>query len=123
MLPRDSGVGPKRRLDYRTPAFLVDAVDLEFDLVPASTAVTARLAFRRNPYAAPEDRNAPLVLDGEKQDDVEVDLDGVPVSPARIRLGSQSLTLLDAPLSGTLTVRSRIAPARNVALEGLYISS
>ncbi|MCC6196708.1 MAG: aminopeptidase N, partial [Burkholderiales bacterium] len=97
--------------------------DLTFDLAPASTAVTAQLSFRRNPFAAPADRDVPLILDGEQQEDVEVELDGAVVSPARIRQGSQSLTLLDPPLSGTLTVRSRIAPARNVALEGLYISS
>jgi hypothetical protein len=34
MLPRDSAVSLKRRLDYRPPAFLVDAVDLALDLSP-----------------------------------------------------------------------------------------
>ena len=121
MLPRDSSVALKRRQDYRPPPFLVDALDLTLDLEPESTAVTARLAFRRNPYAA--DRDAPLTLDGEQQEAVEIELDGVPVSGARLRLGPGTLTIADPPLSGTLTVRSRIAPARNVALEGLYVSS
>jgi aminopeptidase N len=123
MLPRDSAVSLKRRLDYRPPAFLVDTVELALDLAPEATTVTATLAFRRNPYAEATDRDAPLVLDGEQQEAVEVDLDGVPLRSSRAQLTPRSLTILDPPLSGTLTVRSRIAPARNVALEGLYVSS
>jgi len=123
MLPRDSGVVLKRRQDYRPPPFLVDALELELDLVPDSTAVVAHLEFRRNPYASEGDREAPLTLDGEQQESVEVELDGAPVAPARMRLGPNTLTLLDPPASGTLTVRSRIAPGRNVALEGLYVSA
>ena len=52
MLPRDRAAPVKRRLDYRPPAFLVDTLDLEFDLDPVATDVTARLAFRRNPDAS-----------------------------------------------------------------------
>jgi len=37
MLPRDSTTAVRRRADYRPPAFLVDALDLEFDLVPDAT--------------------------------------------------------------------------------------
>ena len=55
MLPREGGALIRRRLDYRPPAFLVDALDLTFDLDAATTRVTARLEFRRNPEAAPED--------------------------------------------------------------------
>ena len=123
MLPRDSAVALKRRLDYRPPAFLVDTLDLTLDLAPEATEVTATLAFRRNPHAEPRDRDAPLVLDGEQQDRVEVDLDGVPLRSSRAQLMPRSLTILDPPNQGTVTVRSRIAPGRNVALEGLYISS
>ncbi len=123
MLPRDDSVAIKRRQDYRPPAFLIDEIDLALDLVPDATRVTARLAFHRNPQAAAADHAAPLVLDGEQQDDVEVDLDGVTLARDRYVLTPETLTVPDAPSSGTLTVRSRIAPSRNVALEGLYISS
>ena len=68
MLPRDAAATVRRRLDYRPPAFLVDTIDLAFDLVPDATRVTATLAFRRNPAAADADRAAALVLDGEQQD-------------------------------------------------------
>jgi len=123
MLPRDSRALLRRRLDYRPPAFLVDTIDLAFDLVPDATEVTATLAFRRNPHAAEVDRTAPLVLDGEQQDDVRVELDGVALEAPRVTRDSDGLTLHQPPAQGTLTVRSRIAPSRNVALEGLYVSS
>ena len=123
MLPRDSAAPIKRRTEYRPPAFLVDSLDLEFDLDPAATGVTARLAFRRNPYAHASDHAAPLVLDGEQQSDVRVELDGVSVPAERLRFGAGSLTVLEPPPSGVLTVRSRNDPARNASLEGLYVSS
>ena len=77
MLPRDAAPAAIRRLDYRPPAFLVDTVDLSFDLQPEATRVTATLAFRRNPAAHAGDRAAALVLDGEQQHDVTVALEGV----------------------------------------------
>ena len=52
MLPRDAAPAAIRRLDYRPPAFLVDTVELTFDLAPEATRVSATLAFRRNPGAA-----------------------------------------------------------------------
>jgi hypothetical protein len=43
MRPRESRALPKRRVDYRSPSFLIDDVALEFDLDPAATDVTSRL--------------------------------------------------------------------------------
>src|SRR5688572_23014310 len=120
MLPRDSRAAVKRRADYRPPAFLVDRVTLEFDLDPQATWVTSQLAFRRNPSASGDDRHAALVLDGEQQEDVSVSLDGAPITAV---LAPGRLTIVNPPASGTLAVRSRIAPAKNIALEGLYVSS
>ena len=123
MLPRDARAAAKRRADYRPPAFVIDDVSLEFDLDPDATDVTATLAFRRNPDAAAEDRRAPLVLDGEQQDQVRVTLDGVSLPADRIAVTSSAFTLHDAPDTGTLAIRSTIAPSCNAALEGLYVSS
>ena len=123
MLPRDGGALVRRRLDYRPPAFLVDALDLTFELDAANTRVTARLEFRRNPDAAPEDALAALVLDGEQQQSVRVQLAGETLAADRIDLDARTLTLRNPPNSGTLIVHSEIAPAANVALEGMYLSS
>src|SRR5512144_2183948 len=120
MPSRDTRLAIKRRADYAPPAFLIGTVDLALDLDPEATEVTAKLAFRRNPVAV---ANSPLTLDGEQQDDVRVLLDGQPLPASRALLSPGALTILDPPDSGTLTIRSRIHPARNDALEGLYVSS
>jgi aminopeptidase N len=120
--PRNGGMPARRRLDYRAPAFLVPSLELEFDLDPASTRVCATMTFRRNP-AAGADPAAPLVLDGEMQEDVEATLDGRVLGSGEAIPGPGTLTIANAPERGTLSVRSRIAPGRNVALEGLYVSS
>ncbi|MGE5103611.1 MAG: aminopeptidase N [Betaproteobacteria bacterium] len=113
----------RRRADYRPPAYVVDDIALEFDLDPDVTTVTAAYAFRRNPAALPQDRRVPLVLDGEQQDDLRVTLDGRALTRERMLVDASSLTIVDAPERGALTVATRIAPAENAALEGLYVSS
>jgi aminopeptidase N len=123
LLPREGRPLTKRRLDYRPPAFLVETLHLTFDLDPDATEVTATLAFRRNPGAAVQDRSAPLVLDGEHQEDVRVELDGRAVPARELKLTARQLVVDHVPDRGVLTVRSRMAPSRNVALEGLYLSS
>ncbi|MEO8487911.1 MAG: M1 family aminopeptidase, partial [Betaproteobacteria bacterium] len=123
MLPRDGRPEAKRRVDYRPPAFLIDRVTLEIDLDPVATEVKATLAYRRNPAAVGDDRFMPLVLDGEQQENVRVELDGRPLGSGEAVASPSALTLADAPDSGTVVVRSRINPASNVALEGLYVSS
>ncbi|GIK87541.1 MAG: aminopeptidase N [Betaproteobacteria bacterium] len=123
LLPRDSRVPLKRRADYRPPAFVVDEVAMEVDLDADATRVSATLRFRRNPGAVPGDRGKPLVLDGEQQTDVSAELDGVALAAPRAELAPGRLTIHEPPSAGTLTVRSTIAPSRNVALEGLYLSS
>ena len=123
MLPRGARAGTKRRADYRPPAFVVDELALEFDLDPDATTVTATYGFRRNPLAARIDARAPLVLDGEHQQHVQIMLDGAPIAEDRLAITSSQVTLREAPDAGTLSVCSVIAPSRNVALEGLYISS
>ena len=123
MRPRGTRAASKRRVDYRPPAFLVDDVALEFDLDPARTEVATTFAFRRNPAAARADRRAPLVLDGEEQENVRVELDGRTLAPGALTVRTSALALAGVPDAGSLTVRSTIAPARNVALEGLYVSS
>jgi aminopeptidase N len=113
----------RRRADYRPPAYIVDDIALEFDLDADATTVTAAYAFRRNPSALAQDRRAPLTLDGEQQVELRVMLDGRALPIDRMLVDASSLTILDAPEQGILTVRTRIAPAANAALEGLYVSS
>jgi aminopeptidase N len=123
MLPRAARGRAKRRVDYRPPAFLVDDIALEFDLDADATEVTATYAFRRNPAADARDRHAPLVLDGEHQRILRISVDGSALPRERLRVDATSLTLDDPPERGSLTIRTRLVPAANAALEGLYVSS
>ena len=116
MLPRGARAGTKRRADYRPPAFVVDELALEFDLDPDATTVTATYGFRRNPAAALIDARDPLVLEVVNHHHVQINLYGARVADDRLLITSSQVTVRDAPDAGTLSVRSVIAPSRNVAL-------
>jgi len=109
-----------RRTDYQSPAFLIDTVDLHFDLDPAATTVRSRLAVRRNP--AHVDHAAPLRLDGEALALVSVTLDGEPLSANRITEEDGGLVIADLPDRCTLEITNQIAPEANTELSGLYVS-
>ena len=70
--------------DYRPPAFLIDEVDLVFEL-GAPTTVKSRLTVRRNPEHG--DPAAPLVLDGESVELVSLHLDGEALGGEPLRAG------------------------------------
>ena len=112
---------PVRLADYRPPAFVVDTVDLTFDLGETETRVKSRLAIRRNPQTA--DPRAPLELDGDALELVSVALDGETFGANRYRLtAAGGLVIDDVPDAFTLDVETRIDPQGNTALSGLYVS-
>ncbi|HQT88383.1 MAG TPA: aminopeptidase N [Acidiphilium sp.] len=110
----------QRLADYRPPAFLIDHVDLIFDLDPETTSVRATLSLRRNP--AHGDDRAPLVLDGEDLSLKAVMLDGEPLGGNQYSCTDPHLTVFDPPDAFTLDTEVIIAPARNTELAGLYLS-
>jgi aminopeptidase N len=112
---------PIRLADYQPPAYLIDTVDLVFELGAEDTRVKSRLRIRRNPALA--ERGAALHLDGEALELVSLALDGEPLGANRYRLEPEGgLILADVPDAFTLDVETRIAPQSNTALSGLYVS-
>ena len=112
---------PVRLADYRPPAFVIDTVDLIFDLGADDTRVRSRLGIRRNP--AVTERGAALHLDGETLELVSLALDGEPLGANRYQLPQEGgLILADVPDAFTLDVETRIVPQSNTALSGLYVS-
>ncbi len=109
---------PVHLKDYRPPAYLVDQVELRFELDPRATIVESTLTMRRN-----GDGPAPLVLDGRAMELLAVSLDGRELAPERYSVDSERLTVPDVPGTFTLTTRTRIAPAANTTLMGLYVSN
>ena len=110
-----------RLADYRPPDFLVDTVELAFDLDEAATRVRSRLAVRRNP--ASKDATAPLSLDGEALTLLRVALNGEELGANRYMIEDGRLLIPDMPDAATLEVETRIAPKHNTELSGLYTSN
>ena len=102
--------------DYMAPGWLVESVALTFRLAPETTRVLSRIAFRPNPDAPAQ----PFMLHGEDLRLIAASIDGTPVTP-QVTAGGLTCTVPDGPFTWEAEVE--IAPARNTALEGLYMSN
>ena len=109
-----------RLADYAPPAFLIDEVDLDFELGEERTVVRARLAVRRNPAAVPA---ADLILDGRGLETRAVRIDGGAISGNRVEIADETLTVRDVPDAFVLDTEVAVRPGANKSLEGLYASS
>ena len=139
---RTGGGGEVRLADYAPPPYLVDSIELDFDIEGAECLVTATLAVRR---AAGTPPGTPLILDGAELELLGVALEGRTLGASEYRLEERRLVIPGAlvePGGGRaepdpaaagdeapggaprrLTVRTRIHPGRNTALKGLYESN
>ena len=121
--------------DYRPPPFLVDRVDLDFDLAAAESLVTSNLVLRRAPGTPPD---APLVLDGTELELVDVAFEGRVLSANEYSLDEDGGLVLPASFFDrergdagradphtpfSLRVRTRVFPERNTGYKGLYASN
>jgi aminopeptidase N len=102
---------------YRPPAFLVDDVELSFELDADDTIVESRLNVRRNP-AAPED--SPLRLDGVGLELRALYLNGRSLGDGEYDVDADGLAIAEVPERFVLATDVVIHPARNTALLGLY---
>ena len=107
-----------RREDYRPPAWRVPQIVLDFALGLAETRVTARLEVERNPAA---DDCATLRLDGDGLTAESVSVDGVQVNTWRMDGPDLLIELPDA--RHRVEIVTRISPAANTQLMGLYASN
>ncbi len=101
--------------DYKKSDFLIQTVDLDFDLHDHITHVTSRLVIKRRGVA-----NSPLVLDGEHITLISAHINGQAVD---YQLSDETLTIENVPDQFELLIKNDIDPAANTALEGLYISN
>ena len=106
--------------DYKKPDYLLDSVDLRFELHETQTRVDSRLQFRRRPEL---EEQAPLRLDGCQLELLALKLDGKTCEPGSYRLEDEQLIMEDVPQEFTLEISTQINPQANTALEGLYLSS
>ena len=121
LLLNDEGPGVTlvRREDYAPPAYLIDTVDLTFDLDPAKTRVLNKMTLRRNVGVAAQ----PLKLDGEDLNLARVLVNGQGTSfkIEGSRLVLENLPEGDAPFQ--LEIFTTCIPAKNTKLMGLFVSN
>ena len=105
--------------DYRPTDFVLERVDLTFDLHPTETKVEARLIFHRREGTDPK---APLMLDGDELVLFGLLLDQDEVPAGQYEASPDSLTVRDLPESTPfeLTITTVINPEANTQLMGLY---
>ncbi|OZB74355.1 MAG: aminopeptidase N, partial [Halothiobacillus sp. 13-55-115] len=104
--------------DYTPPDFLIDTVDLTFDLSPSQTHVRSQMKIHRN---GAHDRA--LVLNGEHMALLSVQVDGRALTENQYVLTETTLTIPDVLDEAHVVIENRIDPASNTALEGLYQSA
>jgi aminopeptidase N len=108
------------RKDYKSPAFLIDQLELDFDLA-ATTTVYSRMQVHLNPDR--HGQTEALVLAGEELELLELKIDGRVLSAEEYQADAESLTIAMVPQSFCLEVFTRIVPAENTTMEGLYLSN
>jgi len=109
------------RKSYRPSEWLVDTMDLRFDLDPTETRVSARLQVRRNPAVAPT--GEPFALDGDELELVAIRRDGEPLTADDFEVDATGLRVRNVPEQFELETEVRIRPESNTKLMGLYTSN
>lgn len=105
--------------DYRPTDFVLERVDLTFELDPTNTKVDARLIFHRREGVDPK---APLVLDGDELTLSGLLFDQNEMPASQYEATPESLTIRDLPAETPfeLTITTYINPEANTQLMGLY---
>ena len=106
--------------DYSPAPYLIDRVDLRFEIHNDYTEVHSRLVIKRHEMAQPE---TPLVLTGQEMELLQVKLDGEPLAPEQYLLDDTSLTLPQLADSCIVEIVTRLQPQLNTSLMGLYASN
>ncbi len=107
------------RADYTPPAFLIENIDLAFDLDPAKTRVLNKMRLRRNPAVSVQ----ALRLDGDDLNLARVLVNGQGTS-FKLDAGKLVLeSLPEGPEPFDLEIFTTCAPVKNTKLSGLYVSN
>ncbi len=111
-----------RLSEYRVPDFLIDTVELDFDMYEGHTIVKSRLGMRRNPAA--KEPAGVLTMDGEVLELLSLKIGGKDLPKSDYFFDDKSLTIKDGLSdSFVLECETKITPEKNTTLEGLYKSS
>jgi aminopeptidase N len=106
--------------DYKVPPFLVDYVNLHFNLGATHTSVKTLMAFRRNPACHKQD--AQLFLHGVDLSLQTLKMDGYDLPEHAFCVDDKGLLITHPADTFMLEVTVFIRPQDNTVLEGLYRS-
>ena len=120
---QDESLNEVFRKDYKPTPYLIDTVNLSFNLNEDVTTVTAVSHFVPNP--GNDEPRGELFLNG--RDDMKllsIKIDGAAVAEGSLDLQKDSLTVKGVPTEAfTLEVATEIKPQENTQMAGLYKSS
>ena len=105
--------------EYQEPDFLINHVDLVFELGEEKTRVLSSLQLKKRL----SNESAPLVLMGENLELGKVKIDNSMLASNAYKVTETRLTIFDVPDTFTLEIETFIKPQENFSLEGLYKSS
>lgn len=104
--------------NYRHTDYSIDCVDLNIELHAHHADVTAHLKIIRD-----SDDDTPLILDGDELNLIALQMNGIPLAHDRYSASPQSLTIMPPDSDHfTLDIVTRLEPAANMKLMGLYQS-
>jgi aminopeptidase N len=108
--------------DYQPTPYLIDSIDLVFNLAPEMTRVISILKLKPNLNSSRT--SAALELDGEKIELVSIKLDGERLPPAHYVLSASKLVIKDVPQRPfSLEIETICNPKANTELSGLYLTN
>jgi aminopeptidase N len=107
------------RKDYQPPTYLVDTVELGFDLHPTRTVVASRLLMRRNL----DSKHGGIELFGGTLELVGLRMNGRLLGKKDYTQHGALLRIPDAPDEVTLEIETVVNPEANTTLNGLYVSN
>jgi len=108
----------KYRKDYRRADYAIPEMFFTFSLHDTATIVTAEMSVE----LIGDDQKAPLVLDGEGIELLGVEINERELTPEEYHVDEKHLIVRDVPEKFKLKIGTKINPAGNTALEGLYKS-
>lgn len=105
--------------DYTSPRYLISEVNLLFDLYDDYARVRSEMIFSSGFQS---ENSPPLVLNGVDLKLINLEMDGEVLGSDSFVTDENTLTIINPPSSGTLSLEVEIYPQDNTALEGLYRS-
>ncbi|MFV8258111.1 aminopeptidase N [Bdellovibrio bacteriovorus] len=102
--------------DYKSPAFAVDSINLDFNLNEDFCRVVAKSQVRRT-------HPGEMRLNGEELKLVSIKINGQQLNADQYQITEEELIVPSVPDSFTLEIETELQPQNNTSLEGLYKSN